>query len=359
MATEIVTPAPAKSSATSWVFLLLALVLLTGGMIYGVNAYRAENEHKAADLAEEPEGTDYIEANIKISAVDANKGEMSTKIEFTPKGSFAAEDGVKLKRPLKLYINSSNGKQEYSFEAGKRMLPVDSIVDLYEGETADYPFDKHMGELVMYFEPGKEGAPKTVSLNGGPGGRASGQEDAAPPDATPGATPSPTAAPETTPPGTSNSATLNKKPAPKPLDPDDIPVYVSVYGSVSGFKIAVDKDKEADSPGYTDIEMRVSRANTALGFAVFLMVLQWALAAGVLLIAFQVLSGRRKIEFALLGYFGTLLFVFPTLRNNMPGVPPIVGTFSDFISFFWVEFLVAACLVAIIVKYLVTPPAAK
>jgi hypothetical protein len=35
-----------------------------------------------------------------------------------------------------------------------------------------------------------------------------------------------------------------------------------------------------------------------------------------------------------------LLFAFAIVRNAQPGTPPI-GTYSDFISFFWAEVIIA------------------
>ncbi len=47
----------------------------------------------------------------------------------------------------------------------------------------------------------------------------------------------------------------------------------------------------------------------------------------------------------------TLLFAFYAVRNSQPNVPPI-GVFMDFASFFWVEMIVAACLVVGLVTWL-------
>jgi len=37
------------------------------------------------------------------------------------------------------------------------------------------------------------------------------------------------------------------------------------------------------------------------------------------------------------------LFAFPAVRNSQPGVPP-VGTWGDFVSFFWAESMIALAL---------------
>ena len=44
------------------------------------------------------------------------------------------------------------------------------------------------------------------------------------------------------------------------------------------------------------------------------------------------------------GFLAALLFAFPTVRNNLPGNPPI-GSLNDFLAFFWTEGIVALALV--------------
>ena len=46
-------------------------------------------------------------------------------------------------------------------------------------------------------------------------------------------------------------------------------------------------------------------------------------------------------------FLGALLFAFPAVRNAVPGSPPI-GSFNDYLAFFWAEGLVAASLIAIL-----------
>jgi hypothetical protein len=334
MDTPVDPPVVAKSNAKEWIVGLILLALFITGFIFGINGYRAETENRSAALSDEASGPDHIEAIVKITGVDAIKGEMTTRIDFVPKGTFTKDDGVTLSRPLKLTTNSANGKQEFSFEAGKRMATVDCLVDLYEGEAADFPFDKHMGELILSFEPGKSGTGKAPAETA--------KSDPAP--ATADAAPTPAATPATP-----------AKARAKPLEEDEIPVEVTLNGAVSGLKIEATKDKD-DSEVYVDIDMHVSRALTAVAFSYFIMTIQWALTVGVISLTYLVLTGRRKVEFGLLGYFGGLLFAFPALRNSQPGTPPI-GTFGDFLSFFWVEVILALCLFAIMMKYLFTPPA--
>jgi hypothetical protein len=88
------------------------------------------------------------------------KGAIFAHLPFDPdnKESAAAEDGVTLTRDLELFVSSANGKQSYEFKKGKRMNPVEAMLDLYNGDAMDYPFDEHEAALEMYFQPTTAGA---------------------------------------------------------------------------------------------------------------------------------------------------------------------------------------------------------
>jgi hypothetical protein len=47
-------------------------------------------------------------------------------------------------------------------------------------------------------------------------------------------------------------------------------------------------------------------------------------------------------------------FAFAAVRNAQPGTPPI-GTYSDFISFFWAEVIIALCLIILVFTWLLRP----
>ena len=51
-------------------------------------------------------------------------------------------------------------------------------------------------------------------------------------------------------------------------------------------------------------------------------------------------------------FLAALLFAFPTVRNNLPGNPPI-GSLNDFLAFFWTEGIVALALVALLIAFCV------
>jgi hypothetical protein len=58
-----------------------------------------------------------------------------------------------------------------------------------------------------------------------------------------------------------------------------------------------------------------------------------------------VFVGIRRIEVALVGALGAIIFALPALRNALPGGPPL-GVRADIFIFFWAELgaVVALCL---------------
>src|SRR5205814_922843 len=65
---------------------------------------------------------------------------------------------------------------------------------------------------------------------------------------------------------------------------------------------------------------------------------------------------RRRFEEGFTGFLAVLLFAFPTVRNSLPGIPP-VGVLLDYAAFFWAEALVALALIVLITGWTLRAPA--
>ena len=124
-------------------------------------------------------------------------------------------------------------------------------------------------------------------------------------------------------------------------------------GSIPGFKIDAAKSKESTSD-YVGIDMTISRAATTKFFSFFVMAMMWGLTLGVLFLTLSVVLRGRKVELAMFSFTAALLFAFAAVRNAQPGTPPI-GTYSDFISFFWAEVIIALCLIILVFTWLLRP----
>jgi hypothetical protein len=278
---------------------IVLLLIFAGLYVFVLGAYKNEGNNRAAELTADTAkaGENRIDVSGRIVTADPIKGDVVVRLEFTPHGSLASGDGGLLARDLELYVSSATGKNVHEFKKGKRMYPVEAVVEIYEGEPMDYPFDSHSAELSFFFEPGK-------------GGEAGGNEA--------------------------------------------IPVGVEMRGSVAGLRLDTEYAKE-NTPDHAVIEISIQRATTAVFFSVFIMIAMWALVIGVILLVFRVFAGHRKIEISMFSFLGALLFAFPALRNSQPGTPPI-GTLSDFIAFFWAEVIVALSLLSVVLRWITRGP---
>ena len=124
-------------------------------------------------------------------------------------------------------------------------------------------------------------------------------------------------------------------------------------GSIPGFKIDAAKAKES-TEDYVGIDMTIARASTTMFFSLFVMVMMWGLTIAVLFLTLSCVLRGRKVELAMFSFTAALLFAFASVRGAQPGTPPI-GTYSDFISFFWAEVIIALCLVVLVFTWLLRP----
>lgn len=342
---------PMKMPATKEIIVGVGLVVVFAvAILLVLNVYKNEGEKRSAAISEEGEkDPNHIEVFVKLLAVDPTKGDVSARLEFTPHGALAKEDGGPLARSLKLYVNSATGKQELDFPKDKRMNPVDVTISMYDGLVTDYPFDKHSAFLELYFSPASPEKPAAGSSSSG--SPASSPNASTPPanpaeGTTAAAAPTPAAGQEAA------SAASSKKEAGGDED-DDIPIAVDFYGSIPGMKIEAAKSKESDD-NYVGIDMTISRSSTVLFFSLFIAVLMWGATIGVMLLVLSIILRGRKIEVGMFSFLSALLFAMVAVRNSQPGVPPI-GAFSDFISFFWAEVILALCLMTILFTWLLRP----
>lgn len=303
-----------------------------------LRAYRQEGERRAAVISESGErDPNHVEVFVKLVAVDPIKGDASARLDFVPHGDLTPDGGSTLARDLKLLVNSATGKQEHVFEKGKRMNPVDVTVNLFDGAVTDYPFDSHKAYLEMYLEG--------VTREKKDAGRA---EAAATP------APAPTPAPQGEEDDDDRPQLQHASPE-APADEDSVPIGVDFFGSIPGLKIQAEKTAQTDED-WVGIDMEFERASTVKFFSIFVMAVMWGVTLVVLLMTFSIVMRGRKIEVGMFSFLAALLFAFVALRNAQPGSPPI-GSFSDYISFFWAEIIIALCLLTIIAVWVYRPAA--
>ena len=309
-----------KISAKEIIVGAVLLVIVAAAMLYTVSVFNAEKGQKVIDISQAGDKeASHVETHVKLVSIDPIKGDLTARVEFEPSENLLSDDGT-LKQNLKLYLNSANGKQEIDFTKGKLMTPVESVFNMYEGQATEYPFDKYVADVVIYIAKGKaddkkpDAAAETKSTDAGHTDKAEPKEEAA---------------------------------------PDDMAISVDFTGSIPGYKISATKAKYSEVD-YVGVETRIERSGIVTFFSMFVAILMWALAICVLFFVGSLVIRGRKIEINMFSFMAALLFAFYAVRNSQPNVPPI-GVYSDFISFFWAEVVIAGCLIVALTAWILRP----
>jgi len=299
-----------KISAKEIILGVVLLVVVGVAMYITLSNFKAEGAQTDFVISEAGgKDPNHVGVSMKLLGIDAIKGDATARVEFMPKGNLVNEEDSTLTHSLKFYINSANGKQEIDFPKGKRMTPVEVVIDTYDGNVSDYPFDEHKAEVEIYLTPGKTDEKKPA-------------EKPAPANHT-----------------GDEPADAKKEEADAP---EDIPILLDFYGSLPGYKITAENTKDSDA-NYVLFNVNFDRSTTAVFFSVFIAAMMWGLSIAVLFLMLSIVVRKRKPEIAMFSFMAALLFAFYAVRNSQPNVPPI-GVDSDFVSFFWAEIIVAACL---------------
>jgi hypothetical protein len=138
------------------------------------------------------------------------------------------------------------------------------------------------------------------------------------------------------------------------IDPEKaIPSTMTVRGNVPGYRVEMTPDNDLPQ-GFHALDMTIVRSSTVMNAALAGMAVMWAIGLGVSALIVLHLIGWYNVRMP--AFFAALLFGLFSLRNSMPGTPPI-GTYSDFLAFLWVEGIVALALVVSLVATLKNRPA--
>lgn len=271
---------------------LLLFALIPLAVIVGLLVYGSETALRQTDIvAGDTTARDRLVVYADLLAIDPNRFEVTLRLTFEPQGALLAADGRSLSRDLKLTVNAATGAPDRLLPRGRPPAPLDVTIWLSDGEPTRFPFDRYASFLQLVLVGEPDGAPVPLQLN----------------------------------------------------------FLAGLHGLV------IQATPAGAAPGLVDIEFGVSRSFTTIGFAIFVMLVQWALAIVVIRLTRSVLSGERRVELAMFTWLGAMLFAFPALRGTVPGSPPI-GALSDYLAFFWAESIVAIALVLIVTRWLRQPP---
>jgi hypothetical protein len=272
---------------------LIIVILFAAAYALTLNSYIQEGQNNSNPFVIGDEKmTDGVVANAKVLSIDPVKGEMAVRIDLTPTGALTETDGLTATSNLKVITNSATGNLERSFDKGKTISPFDIVISL-DGLVNDYPFDTYSNSLILYVTS---------------------QEN-------------------------------------KDAEEVDVPVLINLTANIPGYAIDISADKES-SPTYSVANLEVARSSTVKTVAIAGMVIMWTIGIATIFLTMSFVFRNRKAE--AFAFYSGLLFGLFGLRNSLPGTPAI-GTQSDFLSFLWVEAIVAIMMVVTITVSLLRP----
>ncbi|OEJ30322.1 DUF4436 family protein [Streptomyces subrutilus] len=129
------------------------------------------------------------------------------------------------------------------------------------------------------------------------------------------------------------------------LDGKEVPVRVLFSNNDTLFSISA---APAPSGQEALLALELTRSGSLLVFAVFMMLVMWALAASVLVGAWYLTTRSQGLTWPALAWMAATLFALAAFRNTAPGSPPI-GCVLDWFAFLWAETVIALCLIAVVV----------
>jgi Domain of unknown function (DUF4436) len=233
---------------------------------------------------------DGVVVDAHLIAVNTSTASATVRIDPSPSGSYSQGVTNLLTRDVVLYTTTVSGSLGHSYQAGNFMDPFETTVPL-EGDTSTYPFHHLKVEIAALAAPA--------------GGLRSGKS---------------------------------------------VPVQLNVSSNVAGYRVS--RQPARREGALVDIVLHVDPSWASVTFAVFMMVVMWALAFGAIAVAVNLIARRRRFEGAFTAFLAALLFAFPTVRNSLPGIPP-VGVLFDYAAFLWAEAIVALALVALLTGWTV------
>ena len=269
-------------------------VLMVGLFALVLNLYERETSAGHINVATESgDIPNRLDVRGTVVGADLVKGELSIRLAFEPKGDLLSKDGITLSKDLRLLTNAATGLAERTLPKNKPAGSTDVVLELFGGDSADYPFDQHKAELEIYLVTGDAAAPV------------------------------------------------------------EVPMHLELDGAWHGLALDATADP-TNGPGHVGINFQIDRSATVMGVACFIMAIQMLLALALIALVFSIIRGRKP-EVSMFSWMGAMMFAFPALRNASPGIPPVLGTLSDYLAFFWAESTVAIVLVISVSIYLFKP----
>ena len=280
-------PQPRPLSRSGWRAAIIAVVIIVAAILTISIAYENEGDLNVTGGLEPPSSPG-ITVTIQPLSLEAAQNTMTARLVFNTVGpDYVSKDSETLAQNTRITVSTTEGNQEFYYPQGSHLGAAQVILGA-DGSVSSYPFDTYESDLYVRAE--------SVQRESGGGWTVNGP----------------------------------------------IPVGTFGSGGLSGWDVALDMPTAMEDGA--QVSMTVVRAFSTKLFAIVLLVTMTALAVIALFVALLVSSGRRRMEVALLGWLGSLLFALPLLRNSLPNAPPI-GASIDILLFLWVLLAAMAAMI--------------
>lgn len=235
-----------------------------------------------------------ILVTIEPLSLDTVKGQLSVQYTFMAQGTDLTDDKNHLKANVRLFIQTLDGVQEVKYLAGDSVGRVEGTVGV-DGEIAAYPFDSYGGTVVISADTYGRGTDGSLTSTG------------------------------------------------------VLPVGLQGAGGINGWDTGLQLEPGMVDGAFGSFEL--NRAFSTQVFALLILTMVTVLAVIALWVSLLVITNRRRVEAALLGWTASLLFALPLLRTYLPNSPP-VGAAIDVYLYLWVIVAAVAASVIVVVAWI-------
>ncbi len=274
-----------------WLMVVIAIVLL--GMVscaLGIRSFFQEDRNPVTRLmAAKSAPATRLEIDATVTSTDPGRGVMKVELVFHPFGEILGADHRVVSREIHI-LTDAVGKSDIILKTNHRPQPVELTLSLLDGDIALYPIDRYKANLEFdaYMDRGAD----------------------------------------------------NETPLP-------LVVNFLSHNHLLHAEAALAADS-ADSD--INVEISLTRPLTIKAFAWFMVGVMLLIGISATMVTYNVAYRGRKLEAGLMIWMGALLFVLPGIRGMLPGVPPL-GSFIDYLVFFWVEASTAVCLFIMVLAW--------
>lgn len=266
------------------------LLCTVAGCVLGLRDFQREDARQREHWSARAavQASRRLDVEATVAAVDPLQGTMKVALVFHPRGDLLVPGTRELARDIELLTASAQGQQTHALHAHRVPHAAEVTLDLVSGDIGLYPLDRYTA--VLEIEAHAAGDDAFV-----------------------------------------------------------VPVQIDFLSRQHAFHVEASLE-----PGSTvnevELQLALQRPAVAKAFAWFMNALMVIVAVSAFIVAFNVGFRNKKPEANLLVWMSALLFVLPAFRNMLPGNPPL-GALSDYLVFFWVEGLVACCLLLMVIAW--------